>query len=237
MTDPIVFLCLTAASLGFFHTLLGPDHYLPFILMARARKWGVAKTLWITSLCGFGHIGSSVLIGLIGVLFGLGVTSLTNVESLRGEIAAWALISFGLIYAIWGVRNVLRKETHSHHHVHSDGIIHHHSHNHHEDHLHLHENKKGDSLTPWVLFVLFVLGPCEPLIPLLMYPSATESLWGVVLVTAIFGMTTLITMLMMVFFSLKAFSFLPLKPLERFSHVIAGCVICFSGIGIRFFGL
>jgi hypothetical protein len=32
-------LILTAASIGFFHTLLGPDHYLPFIMMSWARKW------------------------------------------------------------------------------------------------------------------------------------------------------------------------------------------------------
>ena len=236
MTETILLLCLTAASLGFFHTLLGPDHYLPFVLMAKARKWGVAKTLWVTSLCGFGHVGSSVAIGLLGVAFGVGVTNLTNIESVRGEIAAWALIAFGLIYAVWGIRKAVRKEAHVHHHAHSDGTIHQHTHNHEEDHLHVHE-KKGEFLTPWVLFVIFVLGPCEPLIPLLMYPAATESLWGVVAVTGIFGITTLLTMLGTVFLSLKAVSFFPLKPLERFSHVIAGCVICFSGIGIRFLGL
>jgi nickel/cobalt exporter len=26
-----------AAFLGFFHTLIGPDHYIPFIMMAAAR--------------------------------------------------------------------------------------------------------------------------------------------------------------------------------------------------------
>ena len=31
-------LIITAASIGFFHTLFGPDHYLPFIMMSWARK-------------------------------------------------------------------------------------------------------------------------------------------------------------------------------------------------------
>ena len=31
-------LTLAAASLGFLHTLLGPDHYLPFVVMARAKR-------------------------------------------------------------------------------------------------------------------------------------------------------------------------------------------------------
>ena len=32
-------LCVTAASIGFLHTLFGPDHYLPFIVMAKAKGW------------------------------------------------------------------------------------------------------------------------------------------------------------------------------------------------------
>jgi len=30
----ITVLLATAASLGFIHTLIGPDHYLPFIVMS-----------------------------------------------------------------------------------------------------------------------------------------------------------------------------------------------------------
>jgi len=39
MSHDLTVLAITAASLGFFHTLFGPDHYLPFIRMARARRW------------------------------------------------------------------------------------------------------------------------------------------------------------------------------------------------------
>ena len=34
---------------------------------------------------------------------------------------------------------------------------------HHGEHMHPH--LVGASLTPWALFVIFVFGPCEPLIP------------------------------------------------------------------------
>jgi hypothetical protein len=33
-------LLVTALSVGFMHTLLGPDHYVPFIVIGRARRWG-----------------------------------------------------------------------------------------------------------------------------------------------------------------------------------------------------
>ena len=39
MSPDISILLVTAASIGFIHTLTGPDHYLPFIVMSKARKW------------------------------------------------------------------------------------------------------------------------------------------------------------------------------------------------------
>ena len=62
MPDEIILLAGTAATLGFIHTILGPDHYLPFIVLAKARKWSTIKTLVITFFCGFGHILSSVIL-------------------------------------------------------------------------------------------------------------------------------------------------------------------------------
>ncbi len=76
MTTDITILLFTAASIGFLHTLTGPDHYLPFIVMAKARNWNTGKTLGITFLCGVGHVGSSILIGIIGIILGLGVSRL-----------------------------------------------------------------------------------------------------------------------------------------------------------------
>ena len=35
----------TAATLGLVHTVIGPDHYLPFIVIGRAREWTLRKTL------------------------------------------------------------------------------------------------------------------------------------------------------------------------------------------------
>jgi len=74
---------LTAASIGFFHTLLGPDHYLPFVMMSWARKWSAAKTLLITFVCAVGHIASSVVLGFVGVGFGTAVTTTTMLAAVH----------------------------------------------------------------------------------------------------------------------------------------------------------
>ena len=97
-------LIASAASVGLIHTVLGPDHYLPFVAMAKAGDWSRRKALTVTALCGVGHVSSSVLLGLVGVALGLAVTRLEAVESVRGGLAAWALIAFGATYCAWGVR-------------------------------------------------------------------------------------------------------------------------------------
>ncbi len=56
MDNSIALLSVTAVSLGFIHTLLGPDHYLPFIVLSEAKKWTIKKTMLITLLCGMGHV-------------------------------------------------------------------------------------------------------------------------------------------------------------------------------------
>jgi len=238
MTAELGALIITAASIGFFHTILGPDHYLPFIMMSWARKWSVAKTTLITLLCGLGHIGSSVVLGLIGVSLGLAVKKLEIVESFRGNLAAWLLIAFGLVYFAWGLRRAYRKQAHEHRHTHTIETAHTHTHSHHLEHAHVHSSKAAVSIAPWTLFVIFVFGPCEALIPFLMYPALKgNGFGGIALVTFVFGAVTLATMLSVVLFAKASVNFLPLAKMERFSHAIAGATICICGLVIQFLGL
>ena len=130
MPDELLALVIAAASIGFFHTLLGPDHYLPFIVMSRSGRWSLLKTTVVTVLCGTGHVLSSIALGILGIPFGFAVSKLEAVESFRGNVATWALIAFGLIYFVWGMRIALRHKSHEHVHIHVDGINHAHNHNH-----------------------------------------------------------------------------------------------------------
>lgn len=237
MSNELLILIAAAASLGFFHTLFGPDHYLPFIVMSKSGKWSLRKTTLVTVVCGVGHVLSSVLLGILGVALGIAVSKLEAVESFRGNIAAWALIAFGLVYFIWGVRRALRSKPHKHLHDHKDGFSHMHTHNHMEKHMHVHGEKSAESITPWVLFTIFIFGPCEPLIPLLMYPAAKSSLPGLLLVTGIFGAITILTMLSIVLISTFGINLIPTARLERYTQAIAGATICLCGISIQFLGL
>jgi ABC-type nickel/cobalt efflux system permease component RcnA len=227
-------LLVMAASLGFFHTIVGPDHYLPFVMMSWAREWSRVKTVVITILCGLGHIASSVVLGLIGVWMGLMLKKLTVVESFRGAIAAWLFIGFGIVYFVWGLRRACRNRPHEHKHLHNRDMEHTHEHSHEHEHVHVHNNKDRVSIAPWALFVVFVFGPCEVLIPMLMYPAATSGWFGVVAVTCVFGTITIATMVTMVLLIRTGIKFVRLSSVERFSHAIAGATICLCGLAIQF---
>ena len=230
-------LYLTAASIAFFHTLLGPDHYLPFIVISKARKWSLWKTNLITIICGIGHVGSSVIIGFIGILLGIAVNKLTPIEATRGSVAAWLMIAFGLVYFIWGLRKAYKQKEHMHEHVHEDGTVHIHKHSHFKEHSHIHEKKSIKELTPWILFTVFVFGPCEPFIPILLYPAAQNHVFDITMVTIIFSTVTIGTMMTIVTASLIGFNALPKLNIERYMHAIAGATIFLCGISIQFLGL
>lgn len=236
MNDSITLLSVTAISIGFFHTLLGPDHYLPFIVLSQARNWSLKKTMIITFLCGLGHVLSSVILGFVGILVGASVTKLVSVESFRGNIAAWLFIAFGLVYMIISIRNLIKKKKHSHSHYHFGGVKHYHHHNHHEEHSHIHQEEIVNT-TPWILFLIFFFGPCEPLIPILMYPAAENNISGSILVSLLFSVVTIGTMMSIVLVFKLGLSKINLKPVEKYSHLIAGAMIFLSGLAIQFLGL
>lgn len=209
-------LASSAALIGFVHTLCGPDHYLPFIVMGKARKWSISKTMRITFLCGLGHVLGSVVLGLLGASLGIAIGKIELFEACRGNLAAQLLIIFGFTYCVWGIHRAIKRKPHGHTHPH--------------DH-------KTQNITPWVLFTIFVLGPCEPLIPLLMYPAAEHSLSGMMLVTGLFAFATISTMMTIVLASIWGIKFIKLGSIGHFSHALAGATICASGLAIQFLGL
>lgn len=232
MSQELLILLGAAATIGFVHTLIGPDHYLPFVALSKARGWTTAKTARVTVICGLGHVAGSIGLGAIGIAVGITLNNLDMIEGTRGELAAWLLIGFGLAYGGWGLFRAVRNRPHTHVHFHANGKRHVHEHTHGRDHVHVHE-QSNKNFTAWTLFIVFVLGPCEPLIPLLMFPAATESLSAVVLVAVVFSVVTVATMTGLVLISLLGLRFIPTWNLSRYGHVLAGAVIALCGIAIQ----
>ncbi|MYN64217.1 MAG: hypothetical protein F4X11_04205 [Acidobacteria bacterium] len=219
MPDPIqttTLLLGTAASLAVVHTLLGIDHSLPFVALGRARGWALRRTLLVTALCGGGHVASSVVIGAVGVGLGIATDALLWLESARGELAAALLIGFGLAYAAWAVWRGLRGP----------------------DAACLHGGSAGaDRVTPWALFIVFVLGPCEPLIPLMVVPAIARDWLAVAAVVGVFGLLTVAVMLAAVAAAWRGVTLLGAGRIGRHADVAAGLVVAASGAAVLFLGL
>lgn len=225
-------LAFSALSLGFIHTLLGPDHYLPFIVIGKARNWSTARTMWITFISGIGHVGSSVLIGILGIALGSSLSRLESIEAFRGELVGWLLFAFGLAYTFYGIYKYIR----SSHHAHLPKFLMPKKvrENH---HLPTTEEEAGKvNITPWIIFLIFVFGPCEVLIPLLIFPAYSHSVGGMALISILFAVATLATMMSIVYLGHKGVSRINFRNQERYVHLLAGLVILISGAGMVFLG-
>ena len=225
-------LMIAAVAVACLHTVTGPDHYLPFIALSKSRGWSLAKTVGWTIVCGCGHVWSSVALGLGGAAIGWSLSKVKWMENVRGGVAGWALLGFGLIYGCWGLFKAWRNRPHKHFTIHEDGAVYVYAHRHGE----VVGPRDRHVVTPWVLFIVFVLGPCEPMIPLLYLPAAKNSWPGMLLLIAVYTFFTLVTMVFMVISGYYGLSFLKTEKLERYLHALGGLTLFICGAGMVFMG-
>lgn len=221
----------TGFTVAFFHAAI-PTHWLPFVLVARARSWSRTKTLAVTSLAGMGHVVLTSLLGLVIAYFGF------ELDEHFGEIFPYLsgglLLAFGLFY-LW------RQMT-------GRGIVHHHppgsSHHagegcgHEHGHSHWDEEMAGTKLTSkhsgeWAaisgLFVMLTLSPCEGFLPV--YLSGVQFGWkGFWVLSAILAVATLAGMTLFTFLALIGFEKFRVKAFEKYEAGLLGLLFVVLGI-------
>lgn len=166
----------------------------------------------MTTLCGVGHVLSSVLVGALGFLLGVGTRELGGIQAERGTWAAWALMLFGIAYAGYGVCCLLYGRRH----IHLDSRL---------------------APAGTALFIVFLVGPREALIPLMMAPAWLNVASGPWLVALVFGMATLFTMVALVTTGYLGLGSSRLNRLEPHFGWIAGVAIAVSGLAIQWLGM
>jgi sulfite exporter TauE/SafE len=225
-------LLASAATLGFFHTAIGIDHSMPFVVLARTRGWSLSRTLLITSACGLAHVLSSVLIASVGLSLGVAGSKLSFVEQTRGSLAAWLLVGFGLAYAavpLWKKR--ARRFMDS-----REGI---------SDHSHFGADRADLVAMPVrrlmpALLIIFALGPCEALLPLLMAGGISLSIVESAVVALVFSAATVGTMLALVAAGYEGAARLKVPWLDRIethTHTLSGLTLAMSGAAIALLGI
>ncbi len=200
--------------LGSLHTL-APDHWVPFAAVARVRRGSAQRTVRVTALCGFGHVTTSSLLGLAGLV--LGREALLRLGARLELIAGWLLIAFGVAYAVWGLRQRAGRRFHGHPHSHYD---------------HVHD---ASSATAWTLFALFSADPCVAVIPLL-FAAAPLGAVPTAAVIVLYELATIATMVALVLPARAGGQVLRAAWLDRHGEVVAGGLIACVGALVMFFG-
>ena len=206
----------SAASVGFIHTILGPDHYLPLVAMAKTNGWSGPKTATYTLFCGLSHVLGTILVGSLVFLLGLAFFNMDTVQSFRGNFAGWFLLLFGAIYFAWGTRWAMRNSRLKQKPIQINTI---------------------SRCAPFALLIFFILGPCEPLIPLMSLGTGNTEVLSSILVLLAFCGTTVLTMLLCVMFFYYGISrFSLFMKFEDYMHAVTGMILFLCGSAIQFLG-
>lgn len=221
----------TGFSVAFLHAAI-PTHWLPFVLVARARRWGRTKAVLLTMLAGLGHVALTTLLGLAIAWFGF------QIDEKVGEAFPW--ISGGLLLGFAGFY-FWRQWT-------GGGVCHHHapgSHHHAGEHCQEEHEKShwdeelqesplvskqsGDWTAFSGLFVMLTLSPCEGFLPV--YLSAVQFGWrGFIVLSIILAVATLAAMTLFTLLALVGFERFRLKSFERYEAGLLGTLFAILGV-------
>ncbi len=207
-------LLASAISVAFFHAL-APDHWLPFVALARGSRWRMGQLAFITTLAGIGHVAFSLLIGMIGLWAGWAVHRLEGVEAWRGGVAIWLLIGFGVAYLLWGFKHA----QHPHPHRSVQDVV-----------------RAYAARRVWILIAILVFGPCEPLIPI-MFLAYQGGIATIVLVSAVFSLVTIAMIVGQSCLSYAGVHLIQSDWMERYAHALAGAVIVATGLLVLALGM
>jgi len=222
----IVFLaagCATAA----LHALI-PDHWLPFVLMGRSRKWSVAKTLGLASAGGLLHVCLAVALGVL--TYRLGREGAEAAARRLGEtlevLSSLGLAAFGFLYGGYSWYRERRHHPPNQEHPGEKGVArdpHHH-------HGHLLERWFGGDLTGWSLVVVIGVSPCALAFPVLLASAASLGISGVLLVATGWGVVTMLVTLAVTLIGSLSAGRIDFPFLSRYGDLISGILIALVGI-------
>jgi nickel/cobalt exporter len=225
-------LLLTAAATAAFHTLI-PDHWLPFVLVGRARGWSARTTAAVSGLSAVIHTVLSIVLGLIALRLGHAAAAVLGDRLERGS--GVLLVAFGLIYALWAWRKGG--------HFHPGGALLHagneaggcdgHEGSGGSEHLHYHADGAWIGADAgkgaMALAVIVGLNPCVLVLPI-MVATARSGPGALALVTAAYSVTTIALMVGLSVAGVAGVRRLPFPAVARHMETASGLLIAVCGL-------
>jgi hypothetical protein len=221
----------TGFFVAFFHAAI-PTHWLPFVLVSRARRWTRSKALAVAIFAGLGHVALTTLLGLAIAWFGFQLDE--HFGHVFTRIAGGVLLAVGAFYFFrqWRGKGIMHHHTPGGHHQPSAHCGHERAHSHLETELtesELVSSRKGDWAAISGLFVMLTLSPCEGFLPI--YLSAVGSGWqGFFILSGILAAGTLGGMLIFTWLTLVGLEKVELKRIEHWEAALLGVVFTVLGV-------
>ncbi|MDB6166835.1 MAG: hypothetical protein JWQ83_1975 [Lacunisphaera sp.] len=197
-------LTVTGFGAAFLHAAI-PTHWLPFVIVGRARGWSRRRILTAVALAGGGHIVATTALGVGLAWFGVGLNE--RFDTAFHWMAGAILVGLGVWLAF--------RVPHGHACHHCQG---------HPEKL---QPGTTDRAALWGLFLTLTLSPCELFLPV--YLTAAPYGWpGIAWLSAVLGFATLGGMLTLTWLTLHAVQ--RLRWLERLDERVIGGLLCVLGV-------
>jgi len=187
-------------TIAFLHTLI-PSHWLCFVVVGRAQKWKIGRTLSVTAAAGVLHVLSTFLVGL--TLAGMGRAFFQSRTRALDVLSGFVLIFLGLMY-------LFSQFFHAGHH-------------------HDRDREVREKTAFAALLLSLAVSPCSLSIPLLILSSSSSG-WGVVfLIGLVLLITTVGVMVLLVGLTAAGVERLKFAFFDRFEKLILGTALLVLG--------
>lgn len=188
---------------AFLHAAL-PTHWLPFVLVGRAQKWTLGKTLGAVATAGLAHIATTAVLG--GLLVAAGLALDKWIAGIMPHLSALLLFGFGSFYLI---RATVRRPAP----VTATGHV-----------MELAEPTVSHAAAFWGLVAMLAISPGEVLLPIYL-SSAREGVAALGLLTVAFAAGTIIGMGVFTGLARAGASMLRLERWARYEGAILGLAL------------
>lgn len=198
----LVTLTATGFSVAALHAAM-PTHWLPFVMIGRARGWSRRRTLGAVALAGGGHILATTVLGVALARFGWELNE--RYDAAFHVVVAALLVSLGAWLAF--------RAPHGHGCDHCEGrrLI----------------PEPTDRGALWGLFLTLTLSPCELLLPV--YLTAAPYGWpGIAWLSVVLAIATLAGMLTLTWLTLQGAA--RVRWLDRLDRRVLGGLLMLLGV-------
>jgi len=226
MDSNLVTLLGGAFLLSLLHGLI-PNHWVPFVLLGRERKWETGRIVLVTLLGGAAHLSSTVL---VGVAIGIAGYALSLwFETVLRWAAPVILAAVGL-WVLWRGHGCHDEHRYGEEHP-AEGLSHNQAHDqasHLRYHGHYHFSVR-DLRTIGTLCAMMFLSPCLELEAY--YPVAAHRGWlGIIAVSVVYMIVTVGVMMTMAGFAARSLEQLRWSFLSRHETKLSGALLVALGL-------